>query len=61
VLSELDWGWLSQVYKEKMDLLDMVPSFKILNPRQMDLLVDAMESVSFAADHTIIKQVSTEH
>jgi cAMP-dependent protein kinase regulator len=50
--------YFQRVHKDKVELLDMVPSFSRLNPQQMDLLVDAMESVSFPADHAIITQVS---
>ena len=47
----------AQVYKDKMDLLDKVPSFQIMHPQQMDKLVDAMELVTFPAGHNIITQV----
>lgn len=53
--------YFQMMYKEKMQLLDKVPCFNILNESQMDLLLDAMESTTFKAEANIITQGEQGH
>ncbi|KAK3251619.1 cGMP-dependent protein kinase [Cymbomonas tetramitiformis] len=51
--------FVDKVNKEKLELLDSVPSFKSLNPRQLDLLIDALEPARISKGTQILRKGDT--